>query len=102
MSHVPYASIIGSLMYVIVCTRPDLSQTVSMISRYMHDPGRDHWEVVKLILRYIKGTITVDLAFEKDTTGKKECIDMSIPVTRETLTSVGPQRSMFLYLPKHR
>jgi len=42
MTHVPYASVIGSLMYAMVCTRTDLSQTVSMISRYMHNPGRDH------------------------------------------------------------
>ena len=44
MTHVPYASAVGSLMYVIVCTRPGLSQAVSMINRYMHDPGRGHWE----------------------------------------------------------
>ena len=36
MTHVPYASTVGSLMYAMVCTRPDLSQAVSMISRYMH------------------------------------------------------------------
>ena len=57
-----------------VCTRLHLSQVVSMVSRYMHDPGRDHWEVVKWILRYIKGTIDVGLVFEKDTTGKQMCI----------------------------
>ena len=50
MTHVPYASAVGSLMYAIVCTRPDLSQTVSMISRYIHDPGRGHWKAVKWIL----------------------------------------------------
>jgi len=47
MTRVQYASAVGSLMYVMVCTRPDLSQAVSMISRYMHDPGRGHWEAVK-------------------------------------------------------
>jgi len=40
----------------------------------MQDPNRDHWEAVKWILRYIKGTIDVSLIFEKDTTGKQECI----------------------------
>ena len=39
MTRVPYASAVGSLIYAMVCTRPDLSQAVSMISRYMHDPG---------------------------------------------------------------
>ena len=57
-----------------VCTRSNLSQAVSMISRYMHDPGKGHWEAVKWVLRYIKGTIDVGLVFEKDSTGKQECI----------------------------
>ena len=39
MTHVLYASAVGSLMYAIVCTPPDLSHAVSMVSRYMHDPG---------------------------------------------------------------
>jgi len=47
MTHVSYASAVGSLIYAIVCTRPDLSQTVSMVSRYMHDPGRVHWKAMK-------------------------------------------------------
>ena len=42
MTHVPYANAVGSLMYAMVCTRPDLSQTVSMVSRYMHDLGQGH------------------------------------------------------------
>jgi len=40
----------------------------------MHDPGNGHWEAVKWVMRYIKGTIDVELAFEKDSTGKQECI----------------------------
>jgi len=40
MSHVSYTSIVGSLMYAMVCMRPDLSHAVSMVSRYMHDPDR--------------------------------------------------------------
>jgi len=74
MTRVSYASAIGSLMYAMVCTRLDLSQAVSMINRYMYDPGRGHWEAVKWVLRYIKGIIDVDLVFEKDYTGKQECV----------------------------
>jgi len=47
MTHVPYASTFGSLMYVMMCTRLDLSQAILMINRYMHDPGKGHWEAVK-------------------------------------------------------
>ena len=49
MSHVPYASAVGSLMYAMVCTRPDLAYAVSMVSRYMHNPGKDHWSAIKWI-----------------------------------------------------
>ena len=54
MTHVPYASSIGSLIYAIVCTRSDLSQAILMISRYMHDPSRGYWEAVKWFLRTLK------------------------------------------------
>jgi len=42
MIRVLYVSAVGSLMYAMVRTRPDLSQVVSIISRYMHDPGWGH------------------------------------------------------------
>ena len=67
-------STVGSLMYAIVCTRPDLSQAISMVSRYMHNPSKGNWEAVKQILQYIKCTIDVGLVFKKDFAGKQECI----------------------------
>ena len=42
MYRVPYASIVGSLMYAMVCTRPNLAQVVSMVSRYMGKHGKEH------------------------------------------------------------
>ncbi|KAG7962752.1 hypothetical protein I3843_09G081300 [Carya illinoinensis] len=65
MRNVPYASVVGSLMYAMVCTRPDISQAVSLISRYMHNPGKTHWHAAKWILRYILGTVDIGLKFEK-------------------------------------
>jgi len=47
MTHVPYASVIGSLIYAMVYIRPDLSQAFSMVNRHMYDPGRDYCETVK-------------------------------------------------------
>ena len=64
MSTVPYESAIDSLMYLMVCTRPDLAHVVGMVSRYMLNPGRLHWEAVKWILRYLKGTKGVGLLFD--------------------------------------
>ena len=66
MSKVPYANVVGSLMYAMVCTRPDISQAVGVISRYMHNPGKEHWQAVKWILRYIHNTVDVGLVFEQE------------------------------------
>jgi hypothetical protein len=53
MSKVPYASAIGSIMYAMLCTRPDVSNTLSLTSRYQSDPGVEHWTAVKNILKYL-------------------------------------------------
>ena len=42
MSKVPYASSIGSLMYAMVCTRPDIAHAVGVVSKYMNNPGKEH------------------------------------------------------------
>ncbi|XP_052295819.1 secreted RxLR effector protein 161-like [Citrus sinensis] len=59
-------SIVGSLMYVMICTKPDISQGVSMVSSYMHNSGKNHWLEVKWILRYLYRTVDVGLLFKKD------------------------------------
>ncbi|XP_047978661.1 1,8-cineole synthase, chloroplastic-like [Salvia hispanica] len=63
MKKVPYASAIGSIMYAMVCTRPDIAQAVGVVSRFMGDPGKQHWEAVKWILRYLRGTTERVLCF---------------------------------------
>ncbi|GJZ23122.1 retrovirus-related pol polyprotein from transposon TNT 1-94 [Tanacetum coccineum] len=50
MENVPYANDVGNLMYVMICTRPDISHAVGMVSMYMHNPGKGHWQAVKWIL----------------------------------------------------
>ena len=63
MSKVPYVSAIGSLMYAMVCTRPNIAHVVGVVSRYMSNPGKQHWEAVKWILRYLKCTLSTSLCF---------------------------------------
>ncbi|KAL4323155.1 hypothetical protein GQ457_11G027600 [Hibiscus cannabinus] len=63
MSRVPYASAMGSLMFAMICTRPDIAQAVGVVSRYMANPGKEHWNAVKRILRYIKGSLNVALCY---------------------------------------
>ena len=45
MSEVPYASAVASLMYSMICTRPDIAQAVRVVSRYMSNPEKEHWRV---------------------------------------------------------
>ncbi|KAK8572986.1 hypothetical protein V6N12_029026 [Hibiscus sabdariffa] len=63
MSQVPYASAIGSIMYAMICTRPDLSYALSMTSRYQANPGEGHWVAVKNILKYLRRTKDVFLVY---------------------------------------
>ena len=57
MVEVPYASVVGCLIYAMVCTRPDLAHVVSQVSKYMSKSGRQHWEAVKWIFRYLRGIV---------------------------------------------
>jgi hypothetical protein len=56
MSRIPYANAVGSLMYAMVSTRPDISHAVGVVSRFMENPGKEHWATVKWVLRYLRGT----------------------------------------------
>ncbi|GKC50838.1 retrotransposon protein, putative, ty1-copia subclass [Tanacetum coccineum] len=56
MSRVPYASAIGSIMYAMTCTRPDVSFALSMVSRHQQNPGEGYWTAVKNILKYLRNT----------------------------------------------
>ena len=64
MRQVPYASVVGSLMYAILCTRPDINYLVGMVSRYLSNPGPKHWQVVKHILKYLQRTRDYMLVYQ--------------------------------------
>ena len=59
----PYASVVRSIMYAMVATRPDLAYVVGVVSWYMSTPGRKHWEAVKHIFRCLRGTKDAQLTF---------------------------------------
>ena len=56
MKSIPYAPGVGSLMYAMVATRPNISLAVGFVSRFMHNPGRSHWNAVKHVFRYLAST----------------------------------------------
>lgn len=63
MANIPYASAVGSLMYAMVCTGPDLAHAVGVVSRFLSNPGKEHWNAVKWIMRYLRGTSKLKLSF---------------------------------------
>ena len=56
MSKIPYAYAIRSIMYAMLCNRPNVSYGLSTTSRYQSVPGESHWTVVKNILKYLRRT----------------------------------------------
>ena len=63
MSRISYASAIGSIMYAMICTRPDVAFAISLTSRYHANPGESHWAAVKTILKYLKRTKDMCLGY---------------------------------------
>ena len=53
---IPYASVVESLIYAMLCTRPDICFVVGMVSRYQSDPGEEHWIAAKHIFKYLQRT----------------------------------------------
>ena len=58
-----YAQIIGSLMYLMNCTRPDIPYAVGRLSRYTQGLNQDHWTIVRRVIKYLRGTINYGLRF---------------------------------------
>jgi hypothetical protein len=63
MSNIPYASSIGSIMYAMLSTRPDVALALSLMSRYQSNPCVSHWTVVKGILKYLRNTKDMVLVY---------------------------------------
>ena len=78
MSKVSHASVVGSLMYVMVSTRPNIAHAVGVVSRYMSHPSIEHWNAVKWILRYLRGTSSKCLHFRGSTTDLQGYVDSDL------------------------
>jgi NADH:ubiquinone oxidoreductase subunit C len=64
MSHVPYASAVGSLMYGMVYTRPNIAHVVGLLRKYMSKLGKEHWTIVKRVFRYLCGIASYGLCYQ--------------------------------------
>lgn len=55
-------------MYAMVCTWPDIAHTMSIINRYMTNPGKQHWHALKWILLTLQGMKDVGLVYQRSET----------------------------------
>ena len=62
---VPYLSEIGALMYLANCIRPDIAFSVNLLARYSSAPTLRHWNEVKHLLRYLRGTSDIGIFYSK-------------------------------------
>ena len=63
MASKPYASAIGSIMYAMLSTRPDVALAISLTNRFQSNPGKEHWNAVKNILKYLQRTKDMFLVY---------------------------------------
>nr|GEY62648.1 retrotransposon protein, putative, Ty1-copia subclass [Tanacetum cinerariifolium] len=66
MQNVPYASVVGSIMYAVRCTRPDVAFAQNITSRFQQNPGEPHWTAVKTILKYLRNTKDMFLVYSRN------------------------------------
>ena len=64
-----YQSMVGSLLYAAMATRPDIAQAVSVVSKFNANPNAAHLTAVKRIFRYLKGTVNLALKYEQSDSG---------------------------------
>lgn len=68
MKKYPYRSVVGCLMYIAICTRPDIAYAVGVLSQHLEHPSIKHWFLAMHVIRYLSGTRSLGIHY-----GKGEC-----------------------------
>ncbi|KAM3205464.1 secreted RxLR effector protein like [Capsicum annuum] len=63
LDQLTYSQIVGSIMYAMHCTRPDIGYAVGILSKFTGSPRVEHWNTLIRVLRYLKGTINIGLHY---------------------------------------
>ncbi|KAH9779242.1 hypothetical protein KPL71_007654 [Citrus sinensis] len=89
------SKVVGSLMYAMVCTRADIAYAVSIMSRFMSNPGKLYWDAVKWVMRYLKGTLDHGLMYGKS---KHEVCEVREYVDSDFARDLDRRKSIYGYL----
>ncbi|MDR3547533.1 MAG: reverse transcriptase domain-containing protein [Candidatus Pacebacteria bacterium] len=74
-----YGSVVGSLLYAAISTRPDISHAVGVLTQFISNPLPAHWHAAKRVLRYLQGTAELGLTFRGDSSnGSKSTANPSL------------------------
>ena len=84
MTEVPYAKVIGSLMYVALSTWPNLAFAIQHLSQFITSYRVEHWTTIKHVLRYLKGSCDDRISFTQDAG-----LDLEIFIDSDYANSVG-------------
>lgn len=88
-----YQALVGSLLYLAVNTRPDISHAVGILSRFMSCPTNLHWEAAKHVLRYLKGTKDLGLQFAGPTASNQGVFACELYTDADFAADVDKRRS---------
>jgi transposase InsO family protein len=61
-----YSALVGALLYLANCTRPDVAYAVNQLARFMSNPRRVHWLAAQRVLRYVRGTVNYELRYIRE------------------------------------
>nr|GEX86037.1 retrotransposon protein, putative, Ty1-copia subclass [Tanacetum cinerariifolium] len=95
MQNIPYASAVGSIMYAVRCTCPDVAFAQNMTSRFQQNPGEEYWTAVKNILKYIRNTKDMFMVYGGN---MERVLRVSCYTDAEYLTDADNLKSQTVYV----
>ena len=92
-----YSELVGSLLYLSVCTRPDISQAVGVLARHMAQPSMEHWTAAKGVLRYIACTLQHGILYGHGSSTMEGYCDSDFASDIDSLRPEGPPPALCTY-----
>lgn len=88
ISKIRYASVIGSLRYAMICTHLNIAHLVRVVNKFLANLDKQHWQAVKWILRYLKGTSNHCLCFGNNNVALEGYIDANMATCVDTVNYI--------------